>query len=668
MLNHLALRSARRQLREYALYFLTLACTAAFLYAFNALCFSESVRALPGLEVLPYMIAAASALLVLIMGWLVGYMAGYMLRRRSREFALYLLSGVPNREIAALLFSETLWLGALTLLLGLPVGWLLSQLLEAGLLHLFGLGYRLRSAASLPAAGLTLLYFSAMLLCALRKNARWLRRVQLRALLDYGRQTEQAPLPDGRAGAALLLASLLAGGAGFWLVYRQPWGKGYDILAGMTLLVLFLFGLFRSVPAFLAAQLGARPDWKYRPGRLVPFRDFTAKARSMSAAMGFLAALFLLSFTCMGLGTAAYTAAEKNLELAAFDLMVLHQGDAQGLAGYEETLRALLPLRAGHAYTLYTGPEQTLRTVCSRSVEKAGYARELVFAEFVHDTYIKQSDYAALRALLGYEAAALDPAACSVHCLPALEADFRAAAGKTVCAGYPLAEGGVFTEPFGQLRGYGNGLDFLIVVPDEAAQTLDVLYSLYAAATEEPLNSEQLAAALAACGSLASLTRNSAKSAPGGALTMLLRPDSDYLTGKWVDKEIMGGFYALLLCLFYFALILEIAGAAILVTQLLSDRDRRQRQNRLLRQLGMERRRIERLEARWLGLLFLLPALPALAVGGCFVWAGARRLERGLFPLPVFGGGLWVLRPLGAALGVFALLYGVYYLAARVSS
>lgn len=67
----------------------------ACMYAYNALLFSDKVRQLPELEVLPYMIIAVTLLIILVMGWLVSYMTGYMLKRRSRELSLYMVSGFP---------------------------------------------------------------------------------------------------------------------------------------------------------------------------------------------------------------------------------------------------------------------------------------------------------------------------------------------------------------------------------------------------------------------------------------------------------------------------------------------------------------------------------------------------------------------------------------------
>lgn len=68
MLKELSIRNAKRQSKDYLLYFITLACTVSFMYAFNSLIFSDIVKAFPSIGVLPYMIIVTSLLIVLIMG------------------------------------------------------------------------------------------------------------------------------------------------------------------------------------------------------------------------------------------------------------------------------------------------------------------------------------------------------------------------------------------------------------------------------------------------------------------------------------------------------------------------------------------------------------------------------------------------------------------------
>ena len=92
------------------------------MYAFHTLLFSDSVRSLPDMEILPWMIVAVSLVILLILGWIVSYMINYMFRRRSREFGIYMVSGMAGRKIVTLLFLENSLIGAAALGPGILLG------------------------------------------------------------------------------------------------------------------------------------------------------------------------------------------------------------------------------------------------------------------------------------------------------------------------------------------------------------------------------------------------------------------------------------------------------------------------------------------------------------------------------------------------------------------
>ena len=102
----LSLRNARRQARDYLVYFATIVMVAALIYAFNGLIFSQEVKNLSQqMTTLPMMIVLASIVVICIISWLVSYTINFMLGRRSREFGLYMLIGLENRQVAQLFFS-----------------------------------------------------------------------------------------------------------------------------------------------------------------------------------------------------------------------------------------------------------------------------------------------------------------------------------------------------------------------------------------------------------------------------------------------------------------------------------------------------------------------------------------------------------------------------------
>lgn len=192
-------------------------------------------------------------------------------------------------------------------------------------------------------------------------------------------------------------------------------------------------------------------------------------------------------------------------------------------------------------------------------------------------------------------------------------------------------------------------------------------HSLLSVITETPLDSRDLQNIVQMCDGLSMLKRNIGKTASDGSGVTALIDNVDYLSGKWVDKESLTQLYAMAICLFYLSLVFEITGAAILATQILSDREKKRRQDCILQQLGMNRRDIEKLNNRQLSMMFLLPLLPALIISSCFVYVSAGKMQLSAFHLPVFSNNLWIIGSLSIAFVFFILLYGVYYIAARIS-
>ena len=103
MLNKLALRNAKRSFRDYLIYLLTMIFTAALMFSFDSMIFSDDVKKLCSeAGMMGAMLGLATFFIVLIMIWLVHYMMKFMAEKRSREFATYLLLGFHKKQIARL--------------------------------------------------------------------------------------------------------------------------------------------------------------------------------------------------------------------------------------------------------------------------------------------------------------------------------------------------------------------------------------------------------------------------------------------------------------------------------------------------------------------------------------------------------------------------------------
>ena len=129
-------------MRDYAIYFFTMIIGVSIFYVFNAigtqtsfLKISKDTRDI--VELLKTMLSGVSVFVSVTLGLLIVYASRFLMKRRNKEFALYLLLGLGKGKISAILFIETIFIGLISLAAGLVIGIGLSQLMSALVANLF---------------------------------------------------------------------------------------------------------------------------------------------------------------------------------------------------------------------------------------------------------------------------------------------------------------------------------------------------------------------------------------------------------------------------------------------------------------------------------------------------------------------------------------------------
>lgn len=130
----LAFANVRRSYKDFAIYFITLLVGVAVFYAFNSIEAQKGALALSKsqgqmIEMLGTLINIVSVLITAIMVFLVVYANRFLIKRRNKEFGLYLLLGMQRSRLLALTAAETLLVGFASLAAGMALGIALSQVL-----------------------------------------------------------------------------------------------------------------------------------------------------------------------------------------------------------------------------------------------------------------------------------------------------------------------------------------------------------------------------------------------------------------------------------------------------------------------------------------------------------------------------------------------------------
>lgn len=142
MLFKLSLKNMKKSFKDYAIYFLTLILGVAIFYMFNSLDSQEAMMTVNQstrqiVELMVNMIAWVSVFVAAVLGFLIVYANNFMVKRRKKEFGLYMTLGMGKWQISKILLVETIVIGLLSLVVGMVVGVFGSQLMSVLVAKLF---------------------------------------------------------------------------------------------------------------------------------------------------------------------------------------------------------------------------------------------------------------------------------------------------------------------------------------------------------------------------------------------------------------------------------------------------------------------------------------------------------------------------------------------------
>ena len=144
MFSELAYKNVRRSMKDYLIYFLTLSFGVCLFYMFNSIDAQAAMMKLTAaqanyMQTLAKSIDYISVFISVILGFLVVYANGFLIKRRKKELGLYLTLGMDKSRLARLLMLETLFIGLFALAVGLVAGIFAAQGFSVVTAHMFTL-------------------------------------------------------------------------------------------------------------------------------------------------------------------------------------------------------------------------------------------------------------------------------------------------------------------------------------------------------------------------------------------------------------------------------------------------------------------------------------------------------------------------------------------------
>ncbi len=142
----LIFRNAKRSIKDYLIYIVTMTICVTLFYAFLSISssyYNPDIGSEYDFTLLSDGMKVAICMITLLLLFLIQFVNHYMLRRKQKEFAVQSIMGMEQKIIGRIFFAETLIMGIISILIGIFFGIFCSQFITAMFLTTYGKPYEI---------------------------------------------------------------------------------------------------------------------------------------------------------------------------------------------------------------------------------------------------------------------------------------------------------------------------------------------------------------------------------------------------------------------------------------------------------------------------------------------------------------------------------------------
>ena len=402
----LATRNLKKSLKDYTIYLLTLVFGVCIFYTFNSI---ESQKVMMDLtdmqaaafQLIDVVMGVASVFISFVLGFLIVYANNFLIRRRKKEFGIYMTLGMENKQLSRLIFIETMLIGVVSLVVGVALGVLLSQGLSIFTAKLFKVNLvNFTFVFSKIAFIKTLACFGLIYLVVLIFNSFTIRKVKLIDLLTSEKKNESLKVKNIWISVITFVISIVMIGSAYFIVLKNgvaiasPTAIGIPVLLGSIGTLLFFF----SLSGFLLKIMQNNKKFYLKDLNMFVLRQINSKINTTFISMTFICLMLFIAICTFSSGFGISRGLNKDVQdLTQFDSSIwnLNGDNIEDLLGKNN----LDDISNYAEYTNYNSEVPYSKFLSKNGIEK-GSSYYPVFADSNINT-ITLSDFNGLLILLG---------------------------------------------------------------------------------------------------------------------------------------------------------------------------------------------------------------------------------------------------------------------------
>ncbi|EHK2280471.1 ABC transporter permease [Clostridium perfringens] len=325
----LAFKNIKKSYKNYVIYFLTLIFGICIFYTFNSIESQSVMMELNEQKQSAFMMAEQligyfSVFIAFVLGFLIVYANNYLIKRRKKEFGIYMTLGMENGSLSKMIFLETLFIGAISLGIGVVLGIMLSQALSVLTAYMFQVDLtKFQFVFSPLGFKRTVLCFSIIYLVVLIFNFISVRKIKLIDLLTASKRNEKPTIKNLWVSVILFLVSVGILVTAYYKVIHDGIAFASFNALGLPILLgcIGTFIFFYSLTGFFLKVIQGNKKFYLRDLNMFVMKQISSKINTTFVSLSFICLMLFLAICTFSGGLGINRAINADLkDLTKFDV------------------------------------------------------------------------------------------------------------------------------------------------------------------------------------------------------------------------------------------------------------------------------------------------------------------------------------------------------------
>ena len=632
MLFKLSIKNMRKTIKDFAIYFLTLVLGVAIFYMFNSLDSQEAMMQVSSstrelIKLMITMLGFVSVFVAIILGLLIVYANNFLINRRKKEFGTYMMLGMSKGQISRILLIETIFVGIISLIVGLVIGVFASQFMSVLVGKLFAADMsKFEFVFSKDACIKTCIYFAVMYIAVMIFNTFTISRYKLINLLNASKKNEQIKIKN----LWVCILVFIIGAVILGYAYYKVTGGVSELSTAEAMLPVILMGIvatiliFWSVSGFILKLVQLRKNIYLKDVNMFVLRQLHNKINTTVVSMSVICLMLFMTITILSSALSLNNTMRKDLEdttpvdLNLYKTANLPENEKMSKAQIEDSRKTMVQSLEDNGFDMnklkdvveipvYATNELTWRDTLSPVYDEV----KQQFPNLLYETaeeIIKVSDYNKVARLYGNTKYELNDNEYIILCdfdnmknlrNKALKADSTITlAGKEYKSKYDECQNGYIYMAGSHIN---NGI---ILVPDNCNLTEDMKEETFLAANYNATTEEEKEEIEKIC--TGETETEFSKKLNEKDITI------DGMTKIAIIESSLGVSTIVLFIAIYLGIIFLIASSAILALKQLTESSDNKQRYAILRKIGADEKMINGALFKQIGIFFLMPLILAI--------------------------------------------------------